>query len=357
MSQRSWGKCAASGAHGPGMDNWERLADARAALQWAYLKVLKQLKKGYMHASPAAQALYDAASAATAAPQSGGGAAADPVAPNAADPVVAPIAPRESDAVAPRRAPARAHHPKLLDSRGEVGAAAALLVALHRAHMAGVTPLSQTELQRRAAPLCPAHALGPVAALRGGSARRLDKGRRAMAGGNRTGLSQPRHSCRCLESGSRHCPQAQAHAAIISSSYPLRPSRGSNGRHDEGVASELPGCAAGLCARCALCSDRHRRRDSPSGPGAPPGYSEPPQPHCSVEHSAGGWALPPAHWCIGAAHSAWLGLGLAWRRLPRVPLGTRQVLAARLASSPARRWQRRWMRSCNCGRRRQRRWW
>ena len=183
MAQRSWGKRSATGLEGPGMDNWERPTDERAALQWACQKVVKQLAKGYSHA-PGSQALFDSACTDSGGPPAatgrsrsrvvGGDAAATvpPAAAAAVPPATVTVAPATTAAMAAaasKAAPAqRAYQPKLLDARGEVGASAALLVAVHRAHAAGSAALSQVELQRHAQPLCPAHPLGAQPALRGG---------------------------------------------------------------------------------------------------------------------------------------------------------------------------------------------
>ena len=137
LAQRSWGKRSATGLEGPGMDNWEKLPDERAALHWACQKVAKQLSKGYSHA-PGSQAQFDAACTDSGGPPAatgrarghavgGGGAAAVPPANAgavllAAEPpaaTTAAIAPAVPEAAATRPAQ-RAYQPKLLDARGEV---------------------------------------------------------------------------------------------------------------------------------------------------------------------------------------------------------------------------------------------
>ena len=143
------------------------------------VQVAKQLQKGYTHASAASQAEYEAAcsegggpppapsrgraagaaaaaaaatsdTASTAAaaalmPAAAAAAAMVPAgtpAPAALPPSGGGAAPPDA-AVAAARPAQRSYHPKLLDARGEVGAAAALLVSLHRAHAAGGAAGSQ----------------------------------------------------------------------------------------------------------------------------------------------------------------------------------------------------------------------
>jgi predicted DNA-binding WGR domain protein len=137
MAQRSWGKRSATGLEGPGMDNWEKLPDERAALHWACQKVAKQLSKGYSHA-PGSQAQFDSACTDSGGPPAATGrargravggdaaAAAPPAAARIVPPAAVPPAATTADtaAAAPQAAatrPAqRAHQPKLLDARGEV---------------------------------------------------------------------------------------------------------------------------------------------------------------------------------------------------------------------------------------------
>lgn len=137
MAQRSWGKRSATGLEGPGMDNWEKLTDERAALHWACQKVAKQLSKGYSHA-PGSQAQFDSACTDSGGPPAASGrargravggdaaAAVPPAAAGAALPAAVPPAATTAATAAPApeaaatRPAQRAYQPRLLDGRGEV---------------------------------------------------------------------------------------------------------------------------------------------------------------------------------------------------------------------------------------------
>jgi len=220
---RSWGKRTAAGNR-PGFDGWEVLGSATDALAWAVEKAKKQLAKGYTHA-PGSDAAYASASAEvpqrarpTAAARkrvpAASGSAGDAACSSTADAASAageeqasalgnpaaeppagepPTDATESGHVAAGRAH-RSYLPKLLDAHGEVGAPAAVLVALHRAKDA--PPLSAPELAQLAQPLCPTVALETVAQRgaggkgggKGGGGGRGGRGGRALQYGKMSGL-------------------------------------------------------------------------------------------------------------------------------------------------------------------------
>lgn len=176
VAWRSWGKRGGTGNR-QGFDSWEQCATEAQALSFAVAKSKRQLAKEYAHAPGSAES-YEAASAEAPPARgqrqtAGRGGAEQPPAATGAAPAAADAggtsegaaegaaevaAGAAGSAAGPAAAVVRAKRswvPKLLDSHGEVGAPAAVLIALRRAAADGEAPLSTAELARRARPLCP----------------------------------------------------------------------------------------------------------------------------------------------------------------------------------------------------------